>query len=417
MSVTIIGKEGVVDARRKAEATRIQEARRVRMHDGAVEIAGLLEGWMRGDFVAGARLKEAVSTSNFPTFFNQLVDQGMLGQYAALPSVWQSFASRVTVPDFRPQRLLEWVPNRGNVPVQNGGKPMHPLALPRVPELTEYPTFSLEEQPQQYGIAKYGERFPFSWEVWRNDEFNVIQQMPGVMARTAIQTEDILATQVLAQAGGPNPDFFDPNIPFGPNAPAGNYLRGNGDNVVDNNPLTVFAVERAIEQVGLRQVNGNPVTVQNWTLVVPPSLEFTALRVASIASFEQVTGDPSAPGGQQRYILPNLVSGRFTVVVNPWLSLIDQSDTAATTWYMVPTGGSDGTRQAIILAFLAGEETPDLRISNLAGNSIGGGTVDEYRGSFSHDDVQFRVRHVLGAAGLNTAPVIVSLGNSEPIES
>jgi hypothetical protein len=129
-----------------------------------------------------------------------------------------------------------------------------------------------------------------------------------------------------------------------------------------------------------------------------------------VAEYTYVEGDPSLPSGQTRMVLPNLVSGRFQVVVNPWLATIDESETAATTWYLVPAGGSDGTRQAIVTAFLAGEEVPDLRISGLQGQAIGGGSIDPYRGSFSHDDVQYRVRHILGAMGLNNAPVVVSLG-------
>lgn len=409
-SIKIIGPEGEVDERRKAKTTKLLEARRGRLDARSLEVFGFVRGWIDGDPFAGAKLKEAVSTGDFPIFFNRLVDQGMLGQYAQLPSVWQAFSSRVSVPDFRQQRLMEWLPNHDQLPEQNGGFPRHPMALPRIPELTEYPTFSLEERAETYGVAKYGERFPFSWEVWKNDEFQVLQDLPGEMSRYAIQTEDVLTTQVLAGADGPNPDFFNTSWDFGPQAPAGagNYLPSNA-------PLDVESLEQAIESVSTRAVNGRPVTVQRFALVVPPALEFTARRIASVAEYTQVNVD--ADGNQQRYVFPNLVSGRFTVVVNPWLPLVDQSENAGTTWYLVPSGGSDGTRRAIITAFMAGEETPDLRISNDQGQAIGGGTVDSYRGSFSHDDVQFRVRHVLGAAGVNPAPVLVSLGNGVPVAS
>lgn len=409
-SIKIIGPEGEVDPKRQAKATTLMEARRRRLDSRSLEVFGFVKGWTEGDPFAGARLKEAVATSDFPTLFNRLVDQGMLGQYAQLPSVWQAFSSRVSVPDFRQQRLMEWLPNHDQLPEQNGGTPRHPMALPRIPELSEYPTFTLEERAESYGVHKYGERFPFSWEVWKNDEFMVLQDLPGEMSRYAIQTEDVLTTQVLAGTDGPNPDFFNTSWDFGSQAPAGagNYLPSNA-------PLSVEAVEAAIESISVRTVNGRPVTVQQFALVVPPSLEFTARRIASVAEYTQVNVDDT--GNQQRFVFPNLVSGRFTVVVNPWLPLVDQSETSASTWYLVPSGGSDGTRRAIITAFMAGEETPDLRISNDQGQAIGGGAIDPYRGSFSHDDVQFRVRHVLGAAGVNPAPVLVSLGNNVPVAS
>lgn len=408
MSIKIIGPEGEVDPKRQRLTTRLRESRKSRLTGKDLEFFKVVQGWKSGDPFAGAKLKESVATSDFPTLFNRLVDQGMLGQYAALPSVWQAFSSRVSVPDFRQQRLMEWMPNHDQLPEQNGGQPRHPMALPRIPELTEYPTFSLEERAESYGVHKYGERFPFSWEVWKNDEFQVLADLPGEMSRYAIQTEDVLTTQVLAGVDGPNPAYFNTSWDFGPLAPAGNYLPSNA-------ALSVEAVEAAIESITMRRVNGRPVTVQHFALVVPPSLEFTARRIASVAEYTQVNVDPD--GNQERFVFPNLVSGRFTVVVNPWLPLVDQSETSASTWYLVPSGGSDGTRRAIITAFMAGEESPDLRISNDQGQAIGGGTVDAYRGSFSHDDVQFRVRHVLGAAGVNPAPVLVSLGNNEPIAS
>lgn len=412
MTIKIIGSEGEVDPKRKARATKLREARKSRLTPRDKQLFATVQGWMSGDPMAGAKLKEAVATSDFPVLFNRLVDQGMLAQYAALPSVWQAFSSRVTVPDFRQQRLMEWMPTHDQLPEQSGGQPRHPLALPRVPELTEYPTFSLEERAEQYGVAKYGERFPFSWEVWKNDEFQVLQDLPGEMSRYAIQTEDVLTTQVLAGADGPNPAFFNTSWDFGPLA----AQSGNSGNLLTSNaPLSVEAVEEAIEAISMRRVNGRPVTVQQFALVVPPSLEFTARRIASVAEYTRVNVD--ADGNQERFVFPNLVSGRFTVVVNPWLPLVDTSDTSATTWYLVPSGGSDGTRRAIITAFMAGEESPDLRISNDQGQAIGGGAVDPYRGSFSHDDVQFRVRHVLGTAGVNPAPVIVSNGTGEPVES
>ena len=412
MTIKIIGSEGEVDPKRKARASKLREARKSRLTPRDKQLFATVQGWMSGDPMAGAKLKEAVATSDFPVLFNRLVDQGMLAQYAALPSVWQAFSSRVTVPDFRQQRLMEWMPTHDQLPEQSGGQPRHPLALPRVPELTEYPTFSLEERAEQYGVAKYGERFPFSWEVWKNDEFQVLQDLPGEMSRYAIQTEDVLTTQVLAGADGPNPAFFNTSWDFGPLA----AQSGNSGNLLTSNaPLSVEAVEEAIEAISMRRVNGRPVTVQQFALVVPPSLEFTARRIASVAEYTRVNVD--ADGNQERFVFPNLVSGRFTVVVNPWLPLVDTSDTSATTWYLVPSGGSDGTRRAIITAFMAGEESPDLRISNDQGQAIGGGAVDPYRGSFSHDDVQFRVRHVLGTAGVNPAPVIVSNGTGEPVES
>jgi hypothetical protein len=401
--IKIISGRGELNTLRESKATRLREKREANLPGRTKEVANLLMGWAERDYSAKAKLMEAVSTADFVGIMNQINDQAMLAQYARLPSVWQTFSSRVTVPDFRPQRMRSWFEDLTQLPEQNGGFPRAAMALPRVPELTEYPTFSLQEEREQFGVGKYGKRFPFSWEAFVNDEYQVIQSLPAIMAQTANDTEDILTTMVLAGPDGPQAPFFNTTEDFGPLVPAGNYLEGNP-------ALSIPALEQALENVSMRRVNGRPVTVNSWVLVVPPSLEFTARRIASVAEYTYVEGDPSLPSGQTRMVLPNLVSGRFQVVVNPWLATIDESETAATTWYLVPAGGSDGTRQAIVTAFLAGEEVPDLRISGLQGQAIGGGSIDPYRGSFSHDDVQYRVRHILGAMGLNNAPVVVSLG-------
>lgn len=401
--IKFISGKGELNKLRESKADRLRTLREARVPSRTKEVANLLVGWAERDYSAKAKLMEAVSTADFVGIMNQINDQAMLAQYARLPSVWQAFSSRVTVPDFRPQRMRSWFEDLSQLPEQNGGFPRNAMALPRVPELTEYPTFSLQEEREQFGVGKYGKRFPFSWEAFVNDEYQVIQSLPNIMAQTANDTEDILTTMVLAGPTGPQAPFFNTTQDFGPLVPAGNYLEGNP-------ALTIAALEKALENVSMRRVNGRPVTVQSWTLVVPPSLEFTARRIASVAEYTYVEGDPTSPEGQTRMVLPNLVSGRFQVLVNPWLPLVDESETSPTTWYLVPTGGTDGTRQAIVTAFLAGEESPDLRISGLQGNAIGGGAIDPYRGSFSHDDVQYRVRHILGAMGLNNAPVVVSLG-------
>lgn len=357
----------------------------------------------QGDIRANARLKESVATPDFPLLFNQLTAYGMLGQYAELPSTWPSFASRVTVNDFRAQRLLEWDDDWSQMPEQNGGFPRNSHALARIPELTEYPTFTLTEAERSYYVAKYGARFPFSFEVFRNDEFQVIQDLPGRMALRANQTEDVAATSVLATPDGPAAPYFNTTQDFGPHVAPGNYVPGNPE-------LSIDALRTAIEHITMRRVNGRMVTVQRFALVVPPSLEFRARELTTDAQF--MTVEPRGEG-EVRYNTPNVVAGRFTVVVNQFLPLIDQSDNAATTWYLVPMGGTDGARRAIVMAFLTGEETPDLRVNSDTGSAIGGGAIDPMRGSFSHDDVQFRVRHVLGAVGLENAPSAVSLGTND----
>jgi hypothetical protein len=375
---------------------------------GAALIKDLSEA-MRGSYTAMARLKEAISTNDFPILFGQVTQLALQGQYARLPQQWTAFSSRFTASNLKNQRLMDWNPTFGQLPAQNGGETRHPFALPRIPELTEFPTFKLEARGQEWGLNKYGARFPFSFESFINDELQIIQDMPAEMAAMGRDTEDVLTTGVLATSTGPNPDYFNANWDFGNLANQGNILEGNP-------VLSIEALEQAMQEIGLRRINGlegRPVTVPNgWVLIVPPSMEILANEIAAIASQEIVQGDP-ATGRQVRFTRANQARGRFTVQVNQWLPLIDTSANAATTWYLVPTGGTTGTRRAIVTSFLAGHEAPELRIKNDAGQSLGGGDISPFEGSFINDDVQYRVRHFVGAAGLDPSPSMVSLGTGE----
>src|SRR5690606_9786788 len=94
-------------------------------------------------------------------------------------------------------------------------------------------------------------------------------------------TEDVLTTGVLATADGPNPDFFNLSENFGSQVGAGNYVK-------DNPPLSLDSLEKAIQQIGMRQVNGRQVRVQNYVLLVPPSLTLTAQAVAQSTTYVRV---------------------------------------------------------------------------------------------------------------------------------
>jgi hypothetical protein len=48
------------------------------------------------------------------------------------------------------------------------------------------------------------------------------------------------------------------------------------------------------------------------------------------------------------------------------------------------------------------------------GRALGGAEVSAFEGSFSHDDIQYRVRSIVGAAGIDNSAVAVSLGDGTP---
>src|SRR5690606_42019249 len=102
------------------------------------------------------------------------------------------YSSRYTVSDFRPQRFMQWNTSMGQLLAQNGGAERpHVLALPRVPELTEYPTFTLEANEELFAVNKYGARDPFSFEDFIIDVIQVISQLLAVLAHVGRDSQDI----------------------------------------------------------------------------------------------------------------------------------------------------------------------------------------------------------------------------------
>lgn len=367
-----------------------------------MELMRLIREASSGQHLAMGKLREAVSSGDFPLLFQSISQASVLGQYAELPQQWPTFSVRSTVPDFRPARMVRWDAKMDQLPDYNAGADRHVRALPRVAELSEYPTFNLTTEGTDYFVNKYGARFPFSWEAFLNDELGVLQQLPTEMALWARDTEDVLTTGVLATADGPNPDFFNTTENFGTSAPAGNYVE-------DNPPLSLKSLEEAIQQIGMRQVNGRQVRVQNFVLLVPPSLALTAQSIAQSTTYIHV--QRLATDEEIRTNVSSPVAGRFTVVESPWLPLIDRSPNAATTWYLLPAGGQTDRGPAIVTAFLRGHEAPEVRVTGDTGRSLGGGDVSAFEGSFSHDDVQYRVRSIVGAAGIDSSAVAVSTGD------
>lgn len=370
-------------------------------------VAKLIDGALSGNYEAQGAIKaevrramaveESHSTSDFPAVLRSITAAAFMGEYEQIQSVYPQYTRQYNVNNLRPQAFYSLAFDNSNLPDTNGGYDTvkdAPGGIPRIPELTEFPTISFSASETSFGVAKYGARVQFSFEMLLNDEWGVLESLPTQLAQLARNQEDIVATEVLASETGPNAVFFN-----GTND--NRFLVADGYTV--NNPaLSIDAVVEAASHIRSRTYNGNPVVVNSFTLMVPPALEAEARRLLGVTAFQ--IDDPV----NGVYTYANPISD-INLLVNPWLPVIDKSANVNTTWYLLPTG-SQGVRPAVVFSKIRGREAPELRIANATGNYLGGGEVPGREGSFLNDDIEFRVRHFVGAAGIAFETATVSLG-------
>ena len=334
-----------------------------------------------GNRIAAALVNEALTTSDlFKSATGDLLDRELLAQYGDVQGVWQQFATRSVVRNFKPKKLVDIM----------GGK----TGLDLVPELTEYPYNKSSTAEYSIAAKKFGRRFGYSWEAGVNDDIDELRQIPSRFGMAAQLTEERAALEaiVTTASGAPLASFFKSY-----DAPAAGALGYAAFNNSSDAALTSAALEAGIQSIATRKdAEGNLVPAPGFVLMVGPALQFTAQRILNAATIETTNGT-------KKVSEPNPFKGAVRLVVNPML--------AGTAWFLLPDP-QRAVRPAVAVAFLSGYETPDLRVSSLTGNRIGGGAINPEEGDFEVDGVWYRVRHVTGGASLDPIHTYGSAGSN-----
>ena len=337
------------------------------------EAYSLFDRAMNGGLRARADVMESFTTSDFPVLLGQAYNRKLLAEYQAIAPVWQQYATRTTVPNFKQQKLVQIL----------GGK----RGLSKVAEATEYPHSDLGEAEFDFSVVKYGDRFGLSWEMFVNDELGAFRNLDQRLATEARETEGITAAGALLNANrtGLNTQFF----------------RAANGNAPESEPLSRAALKEALQGIAQKKnSNGQTLIAPRMKLVVPPTLEFEAKEIVNAEKVETRVGDVTTTAS-------NALAGAVDVVVDPNL-LINTGANAATTWFLLPAPNT--ARPAVVAAFLAGHESPDLRVKADTGTRAGGGSIAPEQGSFDDDTVQYRARHVFGAAAVDPTFTFASTG-------
>lgn len=310
------------------------------------------------------KLQEAMSTSDFPILFADVLDRQMLGHYEETKPTWQAYCRRSVVPDLRPVKRFAVDGAEG--------------ALPEVEQGEEYPEAPLSESKDEFSVRKYGRRIDLFWEAMVNDDLDAFRRNPERLARAARRSEAKFATELFVGEKGPHESLY----------------KAEFKNLVEKNPvLSIQALQEAFtllsEQV---DEDGEPILIEMVTLVVPPALMVTAENILNAMQIELRTNGGTE---DQRLQAVNWMKSKVTLQVEPYIPKVAKKEHGNTSWFLFasPTTG----RPALELGFLRGYEQPSLYERAPNARRIGGGDVQE---SFEDDSVAWRIRHVLGGTQL-----------------
>lgn len=343
------------------EGVRVQNTARPDMIERGLDFLDAIERGKR----PLQHFKEAMSTSDFPILFADILDRKMLGYYTEWLPVYQQFIGEDTVNDFKTVKRF----------AQDGLEGV----LPAVDELEEYPEDSLEESKDEYSVHKRGKRVGLSWESWVNDDFNNFLRIPERLARAARRTEQRIATELYIDTKGPHAALYTAGF----------------KNVVTGNPkLSINALQTALIQLAEAKDNdGEPIVQEALKLVIPPALEVTAMNIINA-----LTIDVNENGGTEKSRLraQNWMQNKLQIVVDPYIPIVANKENANTSWALF--GDPNLGRPAVILGKLRGYEEPSLYEKVPTARRVGGG--GEVAESFHNDDRQWRIRHVRGGVQL-----------------
>lgn len=360
------------------------------------EIKGLVEATIAGERVKKEILLERLGTTDGVFAFANLTNVQLQKNYADYPSIWQRFATRTTVGDFRNINWVSFGEDFSNFKAADKGVPRAPGTLPKVAEGEKYQAFALTSSSLGFAVEKFGAQIGFTWEAFINDPYNTVARIPGILTRTAADTLDANATRALAAAALSQPRLAA--------VAAGDGLEA----VPVNGSLTFSALSRAIEQLKAKKdAYGNAVVTGKLILSVGPGLIAQAQRIIAQTSLRSRI----ATNGNSFTETETLnLFGNVEVLENRFLPFFTGN---ATTWILSPAVGDDGGAEpAILQAFLAGEEEPEIRVSGLAGYTPNGNALPFTSGSFDTDTFDLRVRTVGGAGVVNAVPLIASAGTN-----
>ncbi len=325
-------------------------------------------------------LQEAMTTSDFPYLFGDILDRQILASYREWPSTWQNYAKRGRVRDFRTvKRFSVYGADQvlGAVIGQKG----------------EYPYEEINENaPYTYNVNKYGRKIRFAWETMINDDLDALKDQPERLGRAARRSEEKFVTQLFVDASGPLAAF---------------YTAGNKNIVTGNPALSVATLQTALEVLSQQtDENGEPILIDTVELVYAPTLEVTVQNILNAITIEATEKGGTAA---RKLTIQNWMKTTFRPNKNPYIPIVASTANGNTSWFLF--ANPDNGRPALEMGFLLGHEEPEIFMKTPNQVPVGGGGEDAMNGDFDTDAIEHKLRHVFGGTRMDPKMTVGSNGS------
>lgn len=338
-------------------------------------------------------LKEAETTSDFPTLFGTVLERTIRAKYKLVVPPYSAYVKTGTQNDFRMAWDMALYGNRGLLPV--------------VKERGDYKTgTALSDGKFVVGIQKYGRRFGLSWEAIINDDLGAFSDLADDLILSSKNTRANYVTKLYAGASGP----LAFSAAAGPQSQQTGLFSANGTHPIDGTtfanyqtayPLTASNLAAVITALkSQKDYDGNPIQFNRFKVVVPVGLEFRLMQILSNNLLIATTLTNAASNVVQGSTSENILA-KYPIdpVVNPWLDIVSGATYGPFSWYVF---GDPVDGDAIRFNGLRGHEAPEVCQKMSDKVTLGGAPISPLEGDFDSDSVEWRIRDLFG--GTTTDP-------------
>lgn len=284
------------------------------------------------------------TSSDFPVILQNIANKALMAGFEAEPETWQQWCDTGNVSDFKVHKMVRI----GEFD-----------DLDEVPEGGEYKSAGkIQEQQEQYSIAKYGKLFSITRETIINDDLNALTAIPKNMGEAARRKIADLAYKVLTS----NPTMGDGVALF--HTSHGNLAGAGSAPSADSIKTGIKAMMKQKDIGGKRRLRIRP-----QFIIVP--VEY-AMDVEELLNQQYI--DMQIAGGK--------VTGKPNIIRKYNLTVVSDGrlDDAGNAWYMAGPKG-----KTVTIFFLDGQQAPTL----------------ETQKGWNVDGVEYKVRIECGAKAMN----------------